>query len=122
MQSNNGRTALASASGKGHREIVELLLANGADVNANKNNGETALMAASQGGHREVVELLLAKGAEVNFNGAKTALIFASRMATGRSWSCCLQRGPTSMARTIRQNRFDGCLSGRPQGDRGVAA
>src|SRR5205085_10021283 len=48
-------------------EIVQMLLARGADVNARGNNGGTALLfAASRGGDDSLVNALLAKGADVN--------------------------------------------------------
>jgi ankyrin repeat protein len=52
--------ALQAASQGGHLEIVERLLAAGADVNAAAGNygGPTALQAASRGGHLEVEERL----------------------------------------------------------------
>ncbi len=50
---------------KGHREVVELLLAKGADIKAVDNNGYTPLHWAAQKGHREAVELLLSKGADM---------------------------------------------------------
>jgi hypothetical protein len=76
----NGDTLLPAASEGGNKEIVELLLAKGADVNIKQNNGFTALIAASGKGHKEIVELLLAKGADVNAkdNDGGTALMYAS--------------------------------------------
>ena len=47
-----------SASGKGHPEITQALLAAGADVNAKSERGFTALMLASENGHSEIVQLL----------------------------------------------------------------
>jgi len=52
----------------GHKEIVELLIANGADVNA-KDSGIIPLNLATGGGHMEIVELLIAAGADVNAKG-----------------------------------------------------
>ena len=54
------------ASVQGHKEVVELLLAKGADVNAKTTDGTTALMVASMKDHKEVVETLLDKGADIN--------------------------------------------------------
>ena len=51
--------------------MVELLLAKGADVNAQGGRYGTALQAALYRGHEEVVELLLAKGADVNAQGGR---------------------------------------------------
>ena len=48
------------------REIAELLITNGADINAKINDGSSPLLAAAMKGHKEVAELLIAKGADVN--------------------------------------------------------
>ena len=47
------------------KEIAELLINEGADVNA-KDKGWTPLYHAAWRGHKEVAELLIAKGADVN--------------------------------------------------------
>ncbi len=59
-------TPLHYAAGWGHKEIVELLIAEGADVNAMNGAGQTPLHFAAQEGQKEIVELLIAKGADVN--------------------------------------------------------
>ena len=61
-----GQTPLYLAAENGHEKVVELLLGNGADVNAQGGDFGNALQAASYGGHEKVVELLLGKGADVN--------------------------------------------------------
>ena len=61
-----GMTPLFMAAGIGHKKIVELLLANGAEVNAKNDGGVTPLHNAAIQGHKEIVELLIAKGADVN--------------------------------------------------------
>ena len=50
----------------GHKEIVELLIAKGAEVNTKDMNGVTPLYSAAGKGHREIAELLISKGADVN--------------------------------------------------------
>jgi len=65
-ESTFGMTALHVAASKGHIEIVELLLANGSDIEAKEETGRTPLHAAAFRGHAVVVEALLAKGANVN--------------------------------------------------------
>ena len=73
----NGYTPLhLAASMKGNKEIVELLIAKGADVNANSESGSTPLHGAYNG---EIVELLITKGSNVNVrNGVgQTPLLLA---------------------------------------------
>ena len=48
------------------KEVVELLIAEGADVNAKNKHGGTPLHEAAASGHKEIVELLIAEGADVN--------------------------------------------------------
>tara|TARA_B100000609_G_scaffold122535_1_gene97561 strand:- start:109 stop:390 length:282 start_codon:yes stop_codon:yes gene_type:complete len=49
-----------------HKEIVELLIAKGADVNAKGKGETTPLHTAARTGRKEVVELLIAKGTDFN--------------------------------------------------------
>ena len=49
-----------------HTEIVELLIANGANINVRDNDGYTPLYSAVSWGNKEVVKLLIANGADVN--------------------------------------------------------
>ena len=59
-----GATPLQDAAFRGHQEIVELLIVEGANVKSE--NGVTPLHTAALNGHKEVVELLIAAGADVN--------------------------------------------------------
>jgi ankyrin repeat protein len=53
-------TPLMLACGRGHVEIVELILSHSnVDINTQNKNGATALILASQNGHDAVVKLLL---------------------------------------------------------------
>ena len=64
---DGGWTPLWYAADEGHKEIVELLIAKGADVNAkNDKFVGTFLHWAAFSGHKEIAELLIAKGADVN--------------------------------------------------------
>ena len=69
------RPALMTAASLGYSEIVRLLLANGADVNARDAGGGTALIWACNDGHIDCTRLLLAAGADPGLrnNGGYTA-------------------------------------------------
>ena len=59
-------TALMWAAFDGQKEIAQMLIDAGADVNAKDADGSTVLMHAVSGGERETVKLLLDAGADVN--------------------------------------------------------
>ena len=63
----NGWTALMWAACNGHKDVCELLISKGADVNAKEDKlGATPLMYSAVNGHKDVCELLISKGADVN--------------------------------------------------------
>ncbi|OLP80731.1 Ankyrin repeat domain-containing protein 17 [Symbiodinium microadriaticum] len=72
--------ALMIASGKGHIDVVRLLLEAGGDTNLPDSDGFTALMIAAYKGPVEVVSLLLEAGADLNLanNNCRTALMVAA--------------------------------------------
>ena len=62
-----GATPLHASAGLGRKEIVELLIAEGADVNAglnsdNEHKGKTPLNAAIKAGKNEIADLLRKHG------------------------------------------------------------
>ena len=61
--------ALQAASFGGHEKVVQMLLDQGADVNAQGGEYGNALQAASVKGHEKVVQMLLDQGADVNAQG-----------------------------------------------------
>ncbi len=61
-----GQTPLHIAAFNNHKEVVEFLLANKADVNAKATNGSTPLHLAAAKGNKVIVELLLVNKADIN--------------------------------------------------------
>ena len=81
-EDKSGWTPLTIAASKGQAGVIEVLLANGADVNrAKSKDGLTALMAAAAFGHTDSVTALIAGGANVNAtnHAGITALQFAAQ-------------------------------------------
>jgi len=60
----DGRTRLHKAALKNRKEVVELLVAKDAELNAQDRYGFTPLHYAAQRGHPEVAQLLIAEGAD----------------------------------------------------------
>lgn len=71
---------LIFAAINGDKEVLELLLDRGANVNSRDEYGNTPLMKASQWGHLGLVKLLLERGADLALKNkyGKTALALAS--------------------------------------------
>jgi ankyrin repeat protein len=74
-----GCTALLRAAGGGHRAVVDLLLARGADPQLTAHSGATPLSAAVSMRHAEIVDRLIAAGAplEQRLPGDLTVLMVA---------------------------------------------
>jgi ankyrin repeat protein len=72
---------LMYAAYNGHAPVVNYLLENGAEVNAQASNGFTALIAAAKGGYENIVITLLKRGAKPNLvtDRGETAMDFALR-------------------------------------------
>lgn len=77
------RTAIEEAAGKGHLEVVEYLIEQGAEVDIPDHFGYTALHKAALGGYDAIVKLLIEKKANVNavtyeYGGPTTPLMEAT--------------------------------------------
>ena len=62
VKDEDGGTPLYYATGRGHKEIAELLIANDADVNAKTNDGYTPLDEAIISNETEIAALLRKHG------------------------------------------------------------
>jgi len=74
-RSENQETPLTWAATNGRKDVAELLLSKGADVNARGRLDCTPLHLAAINGHKDVAELLLSKGADVNWEDLRDASI-----------------------------------------------
>ncbi|KAJ7266763.1 ankyrin repeat domain-containing protein [Mycena rebaudengoi] len=87
--------SLIDATRSGNLGMVQLLISQGANVNAEGRFHGNALQAASFNGHEEVVQLLLNRGADVNAQdgGYRTALQAASEQGHEAVVQLLLNRG-----------------------------
>lgn len=60
-----GMTPIIHASSGGNKDVVEVIIEAGADLNQCDQDGVSALYMAAQNGHFEAVKLLLSNGAQV---------------------------------------------------------
>jgi len=81
IEDNFLKTALHRAVISGHKDVVELLVVEGADIEAGDLAANTSLHYAAEKGHKEIAELLIAKGADVNAKDkrGRTPLWWAKR-------------------------------------------
>jgi cytohesin len=98
----SGYTPLLIAATAAGPEIVEALLARGADGNARGVDGMTALMLAARSGAPGNVQLLIERGADVNARGAEgfAPLTFAAWSGAAGSVQLLIEHGADVNART----------------------
>ena len=89
------------ASKKGLKEVVELLIQKGANVNAKDNYRYTPIFIAAMNGHKEIVEILIQNGANVNARDKDgvTVLMEASRRGYRDIIRLLIQNGANVNAR-----------------------
>jgi Raf kinase inhibitor-like YbhB/YbcL family protein len=76
----SGTSPLIVAAGGNCADVVDLLIARGANLNAKNGDGWTPLIKAASAGHTEIVEKLLAKGADMSVADplGRTAWMYAA--------------------------------------------
>ena len=96
---------LFAAIRQGHRAIAELLLDNGADLNANGRYKEPPLHAAAYAGHKNMAAFLIRKGADVNRKGAhgELALHWAVAKGHGEITQLLVKEGTEVNTKTDKQ-------------------
>ena len=114
-------TALHKAAARGHKDIVQLLLSQGASMEIYDSGGKTPLHHAVQYGDTSVVELLLSKGAPIEavsfIHGYDTPLHHAARYGHTSTVELLLKKGALIEARNrnghtpLHEAAFNGCTS-----------
>jgi ankyrin repeat protein len=79
-QNNNGNTALMKAIESNNKEIAELLISKGCDLNLKNEYGNTALIIAIRYAEMEIAQLLIDKGCDLDLqnNEGNTALMISA--------------------------------------------
>ena len=85
----DGRTALHMAVENGHELVVQHLLSQGADANAESADGRTPLQLAMESGNEIFAQLLILRGADVNANFASGETPLS--VAVGNHWAFLVQ-------------------------------
>ncbi|CAI8010571.1 Protein fem-1 homolog C [Geodia barretti] len=102
-----GRPALNAACSRGHYEVAEYLLDQGASVNATDGEQFSALHEATFNGHPRVAKLLIERGADIekNSNDGSTALMVASAGGDVETVKLLLERRANSSHRLPKWGR-----------------
>jgi ankyrin repeat protein len=98
-----GLTILGHVSWGGHREIIELLIAEGVDVNVKDKTGAGPLLPAVLGGRKDIVEILIDEGADVNTKNNKNVrpLHLAARDAQNEIAEMLINKGADINSKNI---------------------
>jgi ankyrin repeat protein len=99
----DGQMLLMKASHEGNTDVVEKLIASGADMNARNADGNNAIWLACAGNRLAMIRLLASAGVDVNNqneNGA-TALIFAASAGKEAAVELLLELGANLALETV---------------------
>ncbi|KAL6915480.1 hypothetical protein FSST1_006975 [Fusarium sambucinum] len=115
----NCLSSLMVASCYGQRAIVNLLLTNGAEIEAQNPHGQTPLMLAATYGHEATVKLLLDRGANIEAKDntdSRTPLILAATHGHQAIFKLLLQRG-VNIERRNSEDSYTPLLRAAVNGD-----
>jgi ankyrin repeat protein len=98
-RTSRGFTALHCAALKGKVEVVRILIASGANINAQAENNVTPLHFAAEQGHYQVVEVLLNAG-------ARTDLKMTRPNMTARGWAMMYKKKEIAALIGLHQKRL----------------
>lgn len=104
---DQGDLPLCGAACGGHAEVVEALLAAGAEPDLSEEFGFTALRWAAGLGHARVVEILLAHGADPDLPGphGEVPLLVAARRGSVHTVRALLRHGAGGLAPALEEAR-----------------
>ena len=111
-------TALHYAAQRGHMDVVDWLIAKGADVDAINSAGDTPLHYAAKAGHKNIVELLIVKEADVNAKTDKGETAISLATNKGHTEIVELLRKHTADLKPIKVGPKSALLS--PTGEGGM--
>ena len=96
------------------KELAELFILNGVDINYTNNYGETALHLACNNNRKEIIKILLSNGIDINHttNKGYTALFYACKNTQPESVQLLIDAG----ANIYATDDFDGLYCTKPAG------
>ncbi|KAH8882915.1 purine and uridine phosphorylase [Thozetella sp. PMI_491] len=102
----------------GHDETVQILLENGADINAQGGYYGNALQAASYGGHVEIIQILVENGADINAQGGHYGNTLQAASLEGHIEIAASFRGHVEIIQILVENGADKEKDGNSQADK----
>jgi hypothetical protein len=87
MRSGFGETALMLASSRGRRDVIQLLIRRGANVDSCDREGKTSLMCSAENEHLGACLDLIAAGAKIetkDFDGKTASVYYLDKIASSR--------------------------------------
>jgi thiosulfate/3-mercaptopyruvate sulfurtransferase len=103
LPTGNGTTPLMRAAHNGRADIIALLIADGAPLDAINNDGNNALWLACAGGHPGAITALIAAGIAIDHqnDNSATALMYAASVGKTNVVALLLQAGAETTLETL---------------------